>query len=127
MLLHNDIINSFNVLIENRFVPWNSNTEFKLMCMKKLVLCNKYANFKKKSLLNINFMLVVYSFIVSSWATYRYYNYSYCCYDLLLQVFQQRRNGSVDFDRVWSHYENGFGDPNTEYWIGLFDKDEFNY
>ncbi|XP_071153206.1 angiopoietin-related protein 6-like [Mytilus edulis] len=33
-------------------------------------------------------------------------------------VFQQRRDGSVDFDRSWSHYENGFGDPNTEYWIG---------
>ncbi|XP_071153205.1 angiopoietin-related protein 6-like [Mytilus edulis] len=33
-------------------------------------------------------------------------------------VLQQRRNGFVDFDRVWSHYENGFGDPNTEYWIG---------
>ncbi|VDI34111.1 angiopoietin 4 [Mytilus galloprovincialis] len=33
-------------------------------------------------------------------------------------VFQQRKDGSVDFNRTWSDYEHGFGDPNTEYWIG---------
>ena len=35
-----------------------------------------------------------------------------------LQVFQRRINGSVDFYRNWTEYENGFGDPNAEFWIG---------
>lgn len=38
---------------------------------------------------------------------------------MTFQVFQQRKDGSVDFNRMWSDYEHGFGDPNTEYWIGL--------
>lgn len=38
---------------------------------------------------------------------------------MTFQVFQQRKDGSVDFNRMWSDYEYGFGDPNTEYWIGL--------
>ena len=34
------------------------------------------------------------------------------------QVFQRRQNGSVDFYRDWSDYENGFGNVNSEHWLG---------
>ena len=34
-------------------------------------------------------------------------------------VIQRRINGSVDFNRPWSDYEKGFGDPNGEFWYGL--------
>ena len=34
-------------------------------------------------------------------------------------VIQRRINGSVDFNRSWSDYEKGFGDPNGEFWYGL--------
>lgn len=35
-----------------------------------------------------------------------------------MQVIQNRYNGSVDFDRGWLEYTNGFGFVLTEYWIG---------
>ena len=34
-------------------------------------------------------------------------------------VFQKRRDGSVDFYRGWTEYENGFGDVKGEHWLGL--------
>ena len=34
-------------------------------------------------------------------------------------VFQRRSVGDVDFYREWDEYENGFGNLNGDYWLGL--------
>ena len=33
-------------------------------------------------------------------------------------LFQLRFNGSIDFNRDWADYKNGFGDLNSEFWLG---------
>ena len=34
-------------------------------------------------------------------------------------VFQRRRHAQLDFNRNWTQYEEGFGDPQYEHWLGL--------
>nr|AJQ21506.1 fibrinogen-related protein 10 [Mytilus galloprovincialis] len=33
-------------------------------------------------------------------------------------VIQRRINGSTNFDKTWNEYKEGFGNVNTEYWLG---------
>ena len=34
-------------------------------------------------------------------------------------IIQRRVDGTLDFDRTWQEYANGFGVPNGEFWLGL--------
>ena len=34
-------------------------------------------------------------------------------------VIQRRTDGSVDFQKPWAAYKNGFGDLYTDFWLGM--------
>ena len=34
-------------------------------------------------------------------------------------MVQRRQDGSVDFNRGWGEYEDGFGELTSEFWYGL--------
>ena len=42
-------------------------------------------------------------------------------------VIQRRFNGSVDFNRDWNAYVEGFGSVDGEHWIGLSTIKQFEY
>jgi hypothetical protein len=37
----------------------------------------------------------------------------------LFQVIQSRQDGSVNFNRNWMEYKEGFGSTTNEHWIGI--------
>ena len=39
---------------------------------------------------------------------------------IFFKMIQRRMDGSVNFYRGWAEYKTGFGDMNTEFWIGIF-------
>ncbi|KAJ8378476.1 hypothetical protein AAFF_G00239400 [Aldrovandia affinis] len=48
-----------------------------------------------------------------------FYVYCHMTADGGSTVIQSRQDGSVDFDQTWEKYENGFGNLEKEFWLGL--------
>lgn len=51
-----------------------------------------------------------------------YFVLSVPSFKYILQVFQRRIDGSLDFYRDWKFYERGFGNASHEYWLGKSNK-----
>ncbi|CAK8688279.1 unnamed protein product [Clavelina lepadiformis] len=52
------------------------------------------------------------------------FTYVYCDMDLVATkkgwtTIQRRLNGELNFERGWDDYVRGFGNPSSEYWLGL--------
>ncbi|CAK8686883.1 unnamed protein product [Clavelina lepadiformis] len=52
------------------------------------------------------------------------FTYIYCDMDLVSSkkgwtTIQRRMNGEINFNRGWDDYVRGFGNPRSEYWLGL--------
>ena len=45
-------------------------------------------------------------------------SYCECADDGIWTIIQRRFDGSVDFNRNWAEYKEGFGDVNREFWLG---------
>ena len=37
---------------------------------------------------------------------------------IFLQAIQRRLSGNMNFNKTWTEFKNGFGDPANAYWIG---------
>ncbi|KAJ8033405.1 Fibrinogen C domain-containing protein 1 [Holothuria leucospilota] len=61
----------------------------------------------------------VYSILPMNWPGIPFQVYCKDGWTVSIKVFQRREDGSVEFNRGWADYKEGFGDPIGEIWLGL--------